>query len=114
MIPPSLFDASHEPKTHNPDANALNILARVQEDPRFAASDERDEMNPYADTLRRHGPALVEYAAQWTIYAGSDELAKKIEQLGWMNSLIYSVAGWTGRNKGEHEKGRGFNADFLL
>ena len=97
------------------NTHALTILARVLRDSRFApsATTERDDAKVYAATAELHAPAIVEYAAQWTINLealknGKGEAERKVEELAWTVCLIYGVAGWTGRGKER------FNADFFL
>jgi hypothetical protein len=97
------------------NTHALTILARVLRDSRFAPSaiTERDDAKIYAATIELHAPAIVEYAAQWTINLealknGRGEAERKVEELAWTVCLLYGVAGWTGRGKER------FNADFFL
>lgn len=98
-----------------PNTHALTILARVLRDPRFApsATTERDDAKIYAATIKLHAPAIVEYAAQWTINLealknGKGEVERKVEELAWTVCLLYGVGGWTGRGKER------FNADFFF
>lgn len=99
--------------------HAFSILSRVLGDSRFAPStiglpppeDAKDRS--FERVLRICGEALVQIANEWTV-DGTDttDVAQKIEELVWANTIIYGVGGWSGRANTAH-KGKEFNADFF-
>ncbi|TFK38464.1 hypothetical protein BDQ12DRAFT_605867 [Crucibulum laeve] len=99
----------HTTSSDENDVHAVTILARVLADKQFASSNEIDETKMYATTLKKYGSALVKHTAQWTLDLNRPgEVERKMEEVIWVNALIYGVGGWTERGE---EK---FNADFFF
>lgn len=99
-----LREDSSQSRSHTPGTHAFSILARVLKDPRFVAEDI-DQTDYFADTLKKHGDALKEYAGQWTLDPTDPKaLRHKLEELAWANVIIYGIGGWKEGN---------FNADFF-
>jgi hypothetical protein len=88
------------------NTHALTILARILKDPRFEHMEGIEDEQLYRTTVATHGDAIRKYASEWS-YDHSDpkEVERKIEELVWMNVIIYGIAGWT--------KGQDYNADFF-
>ena len=65
--------------------------------------------------VRLGGTKLVEYLTDWikTVSEGPEALRQKFEEVVWMNTVVYAVGGWAGRELGEDEK-KEFNGDFFL
>ncbi|KAK0242985.1 hypothetical protein EDD85DRAFT_813399 [Armillaria nabsnona] len=97
---------------HLPMANgkkgihAFDVLARVLKDDTLTIPLSSDE-NAIETTLRANGEALFRYTNQWTLHPSDPkELRRKIEELQWMNTIIYTVSG--------SRPGKRFHADFFL
>lgn len=94
--------------------HALTILGRVAVDPAFKPSALGLPLPPGGDFLTqivsRAGDKLVEILEEWTVEATREDLEKKVEEVIWMNSVIYSVAGYGGRHIDANKE---FNANFL-
>ena len=86
--------------------HALTILARIMKDPDMRVKEEEDEEHMFS-FLDKRGEALLEYANSWSLDTSDPkEVERKIEELQWMNVLIYAVAGF--------KEGKGdFSADFF-
>lgn len=95
--------ASASPSGAN--VHAFTILARMLKDDRFD-SKPRDEMSMFQGALKDHGDVLKKYADQWTVdISNPNEIEKKIEELAWMNVVLYGIGGWNGGD---------FRANFFL
>ncbi|KAG1744959.1 uncharacterized protein EDB91DRAFT_169436 [Suillus paluster] len=106
LLPPSCFGSPMKPGT----LHALSILALVAKDERFEHIKVMDE-NMFTMTVSSHGEALRAYAEMWDFdVANKEDVAKAVEELAWLNSIIYGVGGVTGRKDTE----KAFNADFFL
>ncbi|OCH85389.1 hypothetical protein OBBRIDRAFT_838993 [Obba rivulosa] len=95
--------------------HALTVVARILNDPVFAPESIGLPV-PLFDTLdlvaRARGDLLASYAEEWTVDATSAEaIESKIEELIWVNVVLYGIGGWTGRKSSDTGA---FNADFLL
>ncbi|CAL1702716.1 unnamed protein product [Somion occarium] len=102
-------------KTSSP--HALAILAHVAADPAFKPSaiglpppDDANE-NSLQRVARVVGDKLLGFLNEWTVESDQQDLEKKLEEVFWMNALIYSVGGWSGREQGGDEK-KEFNAQL--
>jgi hypothetical protein len=115
VIPPSWFNEPESglvsrfssavgftDKSPTPDIHAFTILARVLADPALTPL-QSSEFEFYKETVVNHGDDIVKYVNQWTL---DGDLDKKVEELLWLNVLIYAVGG-------SEEKGT-FNPDFFL
>ncbi|KAI0739605.1 hypothetical protein C8Q80DRAFT_1222014 [Daedaleopsis nitida] len=98
--------------------HAFSILARVLADDRFAPASLSlpvpEDGSNFAKVNAEVGDAIVAFAGEWAAEldgdgATADAVAKKIEELAWMNALIYGVGGWAGKHKTDNK----FNADFF-
>ena len=114
VIPSSWFDESgpglvsrfasavgFADKDPEPDIHAFTVLARVLADPALAPL-QPSEFGIYKETVENHGTDIVKYVNEWTL---DGDLDKKVEELLWMNVLIYAVGG--------SEEKATFNADFF-
>ncbi|KAK0499862.1 hypothetical protein EDD18DRAFT_1152953 [Armillaria luteobubalina] len=98
---PHLPMANGKKATH-----AFDVLARVLKDDTLTIPLISDE-NAFEITLRENGEALFQYTSQWTLnLSDPKELRRKIEELQWMNTIIYTVSG--------SRPGKRFHADFFL
>lgn len=98
---PSLPMANGKKATH-----AFDVLARVLKDDTLTIPLSSDG-NAFEITLRANGEALFRYTNQWTLHLSDPkELRRKIEELQWMNTIIYTVSG--------SRPGKRFHADFFL
>ena len=138
MFPPSLFETgplssltSQLPSlviTHiplgSPRVSAFSVLGWIAKDPAFSPKaigvpvPEGESELTVDRVVRVAGEKLLKLAERWcaslTSEAGSPELlSARFEEVAWMNTVIYAVGGWAGRNQGEDPKGA-FNSDFFL
>lgn len=98
---------------HN--VHALTILARVLADSRLSLPDDLNELTIVQKTIAKHSHLIREYASQWTIdLRKSGEIERKVEEITWMNVVMYGVAGWTWAQQVKRGKEGEFNADFFL
>ena len=65
----------------------------------------------------RVGPQLLKIVEEWASELNGDVtdeiLRAKLEEIVWMNAVIYGVCGWAGRKQVDESPGQ-FNADFFL
>ncbi|KAI0822157.1 hypothetical protein BC628DRAFT_1340970 [Trametes gibbosa] len=107
-----------ETSTGKTSVHAFTILARILADDKYSPATlglpvtVGNNFERVNDTV---GSALADLAAEWT--AGLDgegatptAIAEKIEEVAWMNALLYGVGGWGGR---ERSPSKTFNADFF-
>ncbi|GJE99831.1 hypothetical protein PsYK624_161040 [Phanerochaete sordida] len=102
------------------DVHALSILARASKEAAFEPQNlglplPREQLAQCIDlVVERGGPKLLEYIDEWakTVVPDASVLKKKFEEIIWMNTVIYAVAGWGGRKKCDDETHR-FNGDFF-
>ncbi|KAG6890178.1 hypothetical protein C0995_010883 [Termitomyces sp. Mi166 len=92
--------------TPQKNVHALTILARILKDPRFENIENRLDITLYTQVIDKHSEALNKYVSQWTFdNSVPGELERKIEELVWVNVIIYGIGGWT--------KDKDYNADFF-
>ncbi|KAJ3502581.1 hypothetical protein NLJ89_g8819 [Agrocybe chaxingu] len=84
------------------DVHAFTVLSRVLNDDRLAPTRAYSQLGLFQDVMDAHSPTISSYVDQWTL--GGD-LDKKVEELLWMQALIYGVSGV--------EKSGPYNADFF-
>ncbi|KAF8231824.1 hypothetical protein L208DRAFT_1398318 [Tricholoma matsutake] len=85
--------------------HTFSILARVLKDPEFGTIADDGEI--YATSAERFGETLRKLIDQWQIdTTNAQDVERKIEELSWMNVMIYGIGGW--------QKGQPFNADFFI
>ncbi|KAG0704109.1 hypothetical protein DFH29DRAFT_802401 [Suillus ampliporus] len=106
LLPPSYFSSPMKAGT----LHALSILALVAKDERFEHIKMTHE-DMLTTIVSSQGEALRTYAEMWDFgVANKDDVAKAVEELAWLNSIIYGVGGVTGRKNNK----KAFNADFFL
>ncbi|KAG1764884.1 hypothetical protein EV702DRAFT_1204809 [Suillus placidus] len=104
LLPPSYFSSPVKAGS----MHALSILALVAKDERFEDIKMTDESDTLTMTVSSHDEALRAYAEMWDFdVANKEDVAKAVEELAWLNSIIYGVGGMT-------VKADTFNADFFL
>ncbi|KAK0488034.1 hypothetical protein EDD18DRAFT_1321626 [Armillaria luteobubalina] len=87
--------------------HAFDVLARVLKDDALRIPLVRDEIANFETTISAKGEALFQYTNQWTLnLSDPKELHRKIEELQWMNTIIYAGSG--------SRPGKRFHADFFL
>ncbi|THG97402.1 hypothetical protein EW026_g4588 [Hermanssonia centrifuga] len=59
------------------------------------------------------GDKIKKYASEWTVSPTKEDLEAKLEEVIWMNTVIYAIGGYAGREQGHDEKKK-FNGDFFL
>ena len=97
--------------------HALEILARIANDASFTPKvlgidDCKLGELRMEQVLNKIGPKLFKLVSEWTVDgADQGEVYRKIEELIWMNVVIYGVAGWGGRHTSPSKH---FNAEFFL
>lgn len=64
--------------------------------------------------MEQGGAKLVGYILEWTktVSAEPEVLKRKFEEVVWMNTVVYAVGGWAGRDEGDDEHKK-FNGDFF-
>lgn len=98
--------------------HALTIVAQILHNRDFEPSaiglppSDDGDATAFELVLEKRGERIVKLAQAWTVDGtNADEVASKIEELIWMNVVLYGAAGWVGRKEVENGE---FNADFLL
>ncbi|KAG6856957.1 hypothetical protein H0H87_011627 [Tephrocybe sp. NHM501043] len=89
------------------NTHAFSILARILKDPRFDAIPAAEHYAVvYSNINDKHGNVISEYVRAWTFdQKDPQEIERKIEELVYVNALIYAVGGWA--------KDKAFNTDFF-
>jgi len=97
------------------NVHALTILARVMADSTLDLPQDHEELTAVQGVIDKHADRIRDYASQWTIdIQRSGEVDRKVEEIAWMNTVMYGIAGWTWAQKVKHGKDGEFNADFFL
>ncbi|THH28632.1 hypothetical protein EUX98_g5552 [Antrodiella citrinella] len=129
IIPDSLFEGtvpsilsrvtsltlSNRPETEVKSIHALAILGRVAKDPAFDPSliglppTDGNSIDRVVEACKDNIAKLLD---EWTVGATREELDKKIEEVIWMNAVIYGVGGWGGRAHSD-DPNKEFNGDFF-
>ncbi len=100
----ALDEVSHA-HTEKKGIHALDILARILKDDTIEVPYNDDDA--FTKTLEANGEALFRYAGQWTLdLSDPKEVNRKVEELQWMNTIIYAIGG--------SQPGKKFNSDFFL
>ncbi|KAK0216788.1 hypothetical protein IW262DRAFT_1449374 [Armillaria fumosa] len=87
--------------------HAFDVLARVLKDDALRIPLVKDEIANFETTISAKGEALFRYTNQWTLnLSDPKELRRKIEELQWMNAIIYAGSG--------SRPGKRFHANFFL
>ncbi|KAK0475744.1 hypothetical protein IW261DRAFT_1340087 [Armillaria novae-zelandiae] len=92
-------------QTEKKGIHAFDILARILADDTIEVP--YGDEDAFAKTLEANGEALSRYASQWTLdLSDPKEVNRKVEELQWMNTIIYAIGG--------SQSGKKFNSDFFL
>jgi len=100
--------------------HAFTVLARILQDDAFTASslglaplaNPADNPLHYSKVAELVSQKILAHAEDWIVDGSNDEeLQSKIEELCWMNALLYGVGGWSGRKDAINGK---FIADFFM
>ena len=106
------LEEPHEETTAQVGTHALDFLGRIVTNEAFDPIKMGLPKNPFAALERVyavHGSELRAWADEW--YADGKDVGAKLEELFWMNTVIYGASGWGRR---ETAPGGEFNADFFL
>ncbi|KAF9445187.1 hypothetical protein P691DRAFT_676137 [Macrolepiota fuliginosa MF-IS2] len=120
ILPPSFFEPIPTAPTvtngtHGDNVHALTILARVAADSRLSLPKDLNELALVQNIIDDHSDLIREYASQWTIdIQKPGEIERKVEEITWMNVVMYGVAGWTWAQQVKQGQEGEFNADFFL
>ncbi|KAG7441451.1 uncharacterized protein BT62DRAFT_907957 [Guyanagaster necrorhizus] len=99
------LETPHQPSGKK-GTHAFDVLARVVKDHTLRIPPSNDE-NAIETTVQANGEALFRYTNQWTLdLSDPKEINRKIEELQWMNTIIYAIGG--------SRPGKKFYADFFL
>ena len=109
---------THTAKDKTAGAHAFTIIARILADGKFSPASlglTQEQLESKFDLVNKQvGQNLSDLAAEWAAELEENAtltvIQKKIEELVWMNAIIYGVGGWVGREQSPHKK---FNADFF-
>ncbi|EIW84478.1 hypothetical protein CONPUDRAFT_151496 [Coniophora puteana RWD-64-598 SS2] len=78
------------------DTTVFDMLASILADERLATHKSKDLFTELEFTMNERGSLVFEHADRWTIDVSKPgEIKRKIEELFWLNTLIYAVAGWS-------------------
>ena len=65
-----------------------------------------DEAGIYTPTVKRFGETVKNLVDQWQVdTTNPDDVERKIEELSWMNVMIFGIGGW--------QKDQPFSPDFF-
>ncbi|KAJ7627962.1 hypothetical protein DFH06DRAFT_1006528 [Mycena polygramma] len=95
ILPQKMFPTPPSRPDH-----AFSIASRILLDDQF------DDIKPTSldDVLARFGDAIYGYASQWTVDgANAKEVEQKVEELCFLNVMLYAVGGWSDGNFREAE-----------
>ncbi|KAF8063382.1 hypothetical protein FPV67DRAFT_1506313 [Lyophyllum atratum] len=85
--------------------HVFTVLARVLNDPELGKVVDTGS-GMFSTTMKNHVSALVKHMADWHVDATNPrDVKRKIEELSWMNPLIFGVGGWA--------PDKPFNSDFF-
>ena len=96
--------------------HALAILGRIAKDPEF--SPEALKLEPgmgfgsMGKVVEEKASKLYAFLDEWTVEPNQEDIDRKIEELVWMNTVIYAVGGW-GDRKYSGDPKKEFNGDFF-
>ncbi|OAX38705.1 hypothetical protein K503DRAFT_677249, partial [Rhizopogon vinicolor AM-OR11-026] len=106
LLLPSYFSSPMKPGT----LHALSILALVAKDEQFERIKSIDETDVWTSAAS-HDEALRAYAEMWAFnVANEEDIAEAVEELAWLNAIIYGVGGMSGTKDDK----KAFKADFFL
>jgi len=89
------------------DTHVFDVIARILKDDRIRVECVQNAGKEYKQAVDDYGPAIREYAVQWTIdMTKPGEVERKLEELSWACSMLYAVGGF--------DETKGFTAEFFL
>ncbi|KAJ7121552.1 hypothetical protein C8R44DRAFT_166956 [Mycena epipterygia] len=102
LLPRNMFDTSTM-GVHRPGTHAFSIASRILRDRRF-----NNSIGSFDEVQSKFGEDIQRYAAEWIVDGENPkEVAKKVQELTFLNVMIYAVGGW--------RDGEGFHqAEFTL
>ncbi|KAI8976416.1 hypothetical protein BD414DRAFT_446586 [Trametes punicea] len=123
LMPSLVLDQVHRVvKPSDPNAaggvHALSLLSRIMNDEHYSYRSlglppfiRGEEDNSLDTVLYLRGEKLSEIVKEWTVDGtNAAEVERKIEELFWMNVIIFGVGGWSDRKNSKTGK---FNGDFF-
>ncbi|KAK1216322.1 hypothetical protein PQX77_021059 [Marasmius sp. AFHP31] len=110
IVPPTLFSTSPSTFSNSSSMHAFTVLAEVMDNPTIQPT-RHPHHKMYQTTISRYADTILEFADKWAQFDPTDPevVDQKVEELRWMNTLIYMIPGYHSR---EHGRGKQFNADF--
>ena len=113
------FRHAGQPLAHKrSNVHALSLVSRILKDDYYAYKtiglpppEKSEDDTSLERVLHLRGEALTKMMQEWTVDGtNAQEVECKIEELFWMNAVIFGVGGYWGRK--EMKNGR-FNGDFF-
>nr|VWO99030.1 LysM domain-containing protein [Ganoderma boninense] len=106
------------PAQKQTNVHALSLVSRILNDDYYSYKtiglpppEKSEDDTSLERVLHLRGEALTKMMEEWTVDGtNAQEVESKIEELFWMNAVIFGVAGYWGRK--EMKNGR-FNGDFF-
>ena len=100
LLPRSMFAA---PTKRGPGTHAFSIVSRILSDNAF-----KNYVGSFDNLQTTLGQKIQSYAEEWLVDgANPQEIAKKVQELCFLNVMIYVIGGW--------RDGEGFHkAEFTL
>ncbi|KDR79310.1 hypothetical protein GALMADRAFT_117576 [Galerina marginata CBS 339.88] len=87
LVPRSVFEA---PTRRGAGTHAFSIASRVMSDRAF-----ENYVGSFDDLQVKLGPKIQSYAAEWLVDgANPQEIAKKVQELTFLNVMIFALGGW--------------------
>ena len=97
---------SEDAKPTSSGLHTFSILARALKDPELGTIGSDEPGGIYSSTVKKFGETLKKLVDQWQVdTTNAQDVERKIEELSWMNVMIYGIGGW--------QEGQAFNADFF-
>lgn len=85
--------------------HAFTVLGRIVNDDRLSHVRKPEDVSVFEDVTAKYGDIIKDYVNQWSVDGPVED---KVEELSWVNILIYACAGYSYMKTGGH-----FNADFF-
>ncbi|KAG6843850.1 hypothetical protein H0H93_016897, partial [Arthromyces matolae] len=90
------------------NVHVFTILSRILNDPELGNA-QNTGIKMFSDVMEAHGPTIIKHMTDWHVDTKDIlDVERKIEEISWMNVILYAVGGWT------ESKNKSFNADFYL
>lgn len=101
-----MFEA---PTKRGPGTHAFSIVSRILSDRAF-----ENYVGSFDDLRMKLGQKIQSYAAEWLVDgANPQEIAKKVQELIFLNVMIYAVGGWR-EGEGSRTRAEFHKAEFTL